>query len=211
MKISYRAERGGVADHLRGLSNGGITVMPMKYGDKKIVYMKAPRTGGTSVLNTLKRNGVKPMNPLKGWLQDITDEELKEYLIFSFVRNPWDRLISVSRYFRFKPKYFVTGLRAGKPISKNARRHAYPCSLFTHKDGKQFVDVIFRYENLQNDFNLLCDYLGVTRSSLPHLSKSRKTREYSSSYVIGGKLDLGVRQKYKDDVELLGYDFCDGD
>lgn len=208
VEITIKTNRDGISTHLKNISKRGVVVLPMQYKDKKIVYMKAPRTGGSSVHNTLKRNGVKGIGNVR-WLETITDEELKKYFIFSFVRNPWDRLMSVSAYFMYKPKYFLTGYRSDKLLDKNARRHALPCSLFTHKDGEQFVDTIFRYENLQEHFDLLCDYLGIDRVTLPHLSKSKKRNKYK--YFIGGELDLGVREFYKDDIKLLGYTFGEGE
>jgi chondroitin 4-sulfotransferase 11 len=203
--------RYGLADHLRHIHSLGVVILPFE--ELKIIYMKVPKTGGTSILSALRQKGYK--RPTKfdrdRWLREITDDELEKYFIFSFVRNPWDRLLSVAKYFGFKPKSVLSGTRNnGKvSLSKNAKEHALPCSMFTHKDGKQFVDVVFRYEKLQEHFDLLCDRLGIERSKLPHLVKSRIDRDYKKHYKLGGRLDLGVRRVYKDDIELLGYRFED--
>jgi len=50
-------KRVGLADHLRYLHTIGVAILP--FVDLKIVYMKVPKTGGTSIINTLRTKGYK--------------------------------------------------------------------------------------------------------------------------------------------------------
>ncbi|MDD4955629.1 MAG: sulfotransferase family 2 domain-containing protein [Candidatus Omnitrophica bacterium] len=79
----------------------------------KFIFFSNPRTGSESV-----RKALDPFSDIFSSVNDpvynnhITPEELKnhflkmgwdwdKYFKFCFVRNPWDRLVSI--YYRFKP------------------------------------------------------------------------------------------------------------
>jgi len=194
-----------VSDYIRLLESryeGSIII----FYDPMLIYMKIPRTGGTSALSVIKRNAkILKGDSRKRVIASLTDESLADYFIFSFVRNPWDRVISVSKYFHFKPKHIVAGKIRNAEIKKKADFHSVPCSEFTHVDGKLFVDFVGRFERLQEDFDILCGIIGIKKTSLPVLSKSRFKGEYRSHY--GDKLQYAVRQKYKDDIRNFEYKF----
>ena len=43
---------------------------------------------------------------------------------------------------------------------------------WSHLNGERFADFVGRYENLQDDFDKVCDMLGVRKQLLPRLSSS---------------------------------------
>src|SRR5690348_4048323 len=94
----------GLADYLRTFEHpGGIIVSE----ERKFIYMKAPRTAGTSILRKVLEPAIPGMihekdapEAFAAWKRRITDERLAEYFIFSFVRNPWDRFVSIACYFK---------------------------------------------------------------------------------------------------------------
>ena len=65
-------------------------------------------------------------------------------------------------------------------------------------------DYVIRFENLQEDFNKLCDKIGYERMELPHLNKT-KHKEYWE-YFDPETNDIFM-ERYGDDVENLGYTF----
>lgn len=96
--------RDGLADFLRRHAHaGGIIVCE----SRRFLCMKPCRTGGTSLL----REFLEPRVPgiihqkdhpkeFREWMSRITDDSLREYFIFSVIRNPWDRAVSIATYFR---------------------------------------------------------------------------------------------------------------
>jgi hypothetical protein len=66
--------------------------------NKKLLFIHIPRTGGTSIEQSFGRprckegiNSLTQHNTLKQYSEK---EDINSYFTFSFVRNPWDRLIS---------------------------------------------------------------------------------------------------------------------
>ncbi|MCP3890269.1 MAG: sulfotransferase family protein, partial [Desulfobulbaceae bacterium] len=71
-------------------------------------------------------------------------------------------------------------------------------------DGKQLVDDIGKLENLQEDFDLFCQKVGI-RVALPHKNKSRKKHDYKKYY--DNKTRDIVARRFRRDIETFGYTF----
>jgi hypothetical protein len=199
--------RQGLADYFRAHQHQrGIIVCP----DRKFIYMKSAKTAGSSILRGLLEEQIDGIIHQKdhpqefdAWLEGIDDQALEEYFIYSVVRNPWDRAVSISRYFDMSLADFLKNFRRltrKEPI----RSHALPQSIYTHKDTGIFVDMICRVESLQSDMNLVFDEIGLPRQRLPFLNVSNR-RHYSEFYT-DQDVDR-VATLYADDIRNYGYMF----
>ena len=135
---------------------------------------------------------------------------------FCFVRNPWDRLVSLFFYRGLHEKYesfrqfCMTFKDEGiEPIglynSKLNSQFNDQINWIIGRNGKLLVDFIGRYERVEEDFEKICSILGI-RKKLPHKNVTRHLnyKEYYDPLTI----EI-VREKYRRDIEFLGYDFCE--
>lgn len=97
---------------------------------------------------------------------------------FSFVRNPWERIVSEYRYRNyFHHRSFRDFLRYRLPAPgwDDRYRHIMPQYDMLHdQDGKLLVDFLGRFETLAQDFARVCKQLGMDCSELPHRNPSDK-------------------------------------
>jgi hypothetical protein len=112
----------------------------------------------------------------------ISQQDFDNYFKFSFVRNPWSRLVSEYRYRNFLShksfKDFVMH-KLPKPGWDDKYRHVMPQSdMLYDNNGRLLVDFVGKFENLQQDFDQVCIQLGFNDSRLPHINSSdKKSRE----------------------------------
>jgi hypothetical protein len=190
--------------------------------DKQFIFIHCQKCGGESIEHALTGKADVGYNgdlfegsPEKHWgKQNYIDAYGKEvwnnYFTFSFVRNPWERMIS---WICYRDKRF--NLYNGKinkdilikEISMRPEHTSYVNMLgLLDSDSKQ-MDFIGKVENMQNDFEYVCDRLRIPRILLPHNNKSN--HNHYSEYYDNETVEL-VANKYSKDIEMFGYSFESG-
>lgn len=155
----------------------------------------------------------------------IEQDLFEDYFKFTFVRNPWARLVSEynfrgdSRRISFRD-FVLQGLTEGDPYSDKYRHTAPQCEFIYDQAGNQLVDYVGRFESLQRDFSHICSKLKIVESQLPHVnsSKNKKTpskiaepfrrgKEYTEYY--DEETREAVARLYEKDISAFGYTFGD--
>jgi hypothetical protein len=191
----------------------------------RFIFIHIPKTGGVSIFNSLlpylgpndisidseKRHteGKK----IELFLSQIYGEEKakeiwKNYFKFAFVRNPYDRVLSNYFYVRNTPEHIAYKNYLDYKSFKDAIKNiaiGRPCYEYIIDDeGKIIVDFIGRFENLQEDFNIICDKLNLPKISLVHDNKTNH-KDYGEYYDKESR-DI-VDKRFKRDLEMFGYNF----
>ena len=109
--------------------------------------------------------------------QYVPQEMFDKYFIFSFVRNPWDRMVSIYKWLSFSKlcdfKTFIMDRVWNELLDRKYYWMIKPQYNFIFdKDGKQLVDFIGRYENLHDDFNEVCKNIGLSSHELPVVNRA---------------------------------------
>ena len=147
----------------------------------------------------------------------ISDDVFDSYFKFAFVRNPWDKAVSEYHWYlrygdriTFKEWIRTLGnrlLRTSKPpvleIGHNIPQYEYVYD----GNGRLLVDFVGRFERLQEDFDTVCEIIGIENSFLPRLqTTTSKRRRYYKEYYDNQGIST-IATIYKRDIELFGYEF----
>jgi hypothetical protein len=144
-----------------------------------------------------------------------------DYLIFVASRNPWDKFVSGWKYLQKSfPKVlkrtFIKGLSLKEAALNLPKYQTGPSGhdyrhitrnqvdILIDKSGKFIPNVVIRFENLQEDFNVVCDKIGIPRQQLPHHNKTEH-KHYTEYYDEETKQI--VAEKYAKDIEYFSYKF----
>jgi hypothetical protein len=209
---------------------------------KKVIYCGIPKVACSSFklicadILFPKRDRSKhvhgQINFPKISIEDIG--QYKDYFKFCFVRNPWDKTVSLYRdkilneasgndpYFgKIRPGIsdvlarfdcFESGMSFESFVyaiysipDQEADIHFQSQYTFiTDQDREFFVDFIGRFEKLGEDYQKICEITGMPEVQLPHLKRTSPL-DYRTLYNENTK--QLVAKRYKEDIELFQFAF----
>lgn len=205
----------------------------------KFIFFANPKTASSSVrqflnpytdvqpvLNYLKRTNENPFYP------HITPQETRVlfqdfawdfygYQRFTFVRNPWARLVSLYEHVMRNPENkmnFQDWLYSIKPCGTGGggedyqRWRKYGAYSIEHyikdSEGNILVDKVIRLEDIQKDLRPFLSALGlpdVTKRTLNHSNERKNKKHYSQYY--NSDTQAYVKANYRYDIINYGYTF----
>ena len=188
---------------------------------KKLVYFHNPKTAGSSITRTLapfctKSKELEGLVMGGGWQGKFHHDgnqhqrmtltqygEFRDYFKFSFVRNPFDIVLS---YWEKSTKDRNYGTLEEFLLSNDfpgERALRYTQTEYLDVDN---LDYIGRYETLQQDWVYIAEKHGLPYD-LPLLNE-RKTKQYNHYREYYTTLSRKiVEQRYQKDLEVFEYDF----
>jgi len=181
------------------------------------IFIHINKTGGTSIDKSLGIS-VKKHLTAKQIIDIVGEKKWKESFKFTFVRNPWDKVVS---HYKYRVKTNQTNLKeknisfaewVKKTYGKNKDSLYYdnPQMFYQQTDwlkdnnGKIDIDFIGKFENMNNDFKYIQKKIKIF-NNLPHLNKTVPTN-YKDFYTEKELIDI-INDAFKEDIKLFNYTF----
>jgi hypothetical protein len=205
-------------DVLRGESQ----VFRPCFQETKSIFIHIPKAAGTSIARAIYGMNVghrKAVDYCK-----VSKREYKKYYTYSFVRNPWDRVVSAYNFAKQggtsyvqpipNPIYqsklfsdfetFVTQWLSTADL-RNEDVVFAPQHWYIYDENMQcLVDHIGRIETLTNDLQILEKQLNM-KIVIEQLNQSNRKNDYRSYFTEETKAI--VTSIYQKDIELFKYEF----
>ena len=163
--------------------------------------------GLTDYCNILIKDGVKLCDKTKLKIQN-TLKYNSSFFKFSFVRNPWDRVVSAYEYLKGRGIInvsFKDFILSGIEYTDVKWHYAITqFDIIGDGDSTLLVDFVGRFEILQEDFNRVCKIIGIKPVKLPY--KNNSTHSHYSVYYDDTLKEVVDKLYYKD-IKIFGYEY----
>lgn len=193
-----------------------------EFDRKKAIFVHIPKCAGIAVKRVLFDDLSGGHTKLATYCRVFEPELFLSYFKFTFIRNPWDRLVSAYHYLQGggfgerDKRWFERELGGYKNFddfvrnwlrTENIRKHIHfiPQVDFLEDESHNgvTVDYIGFYENIDNDFNFIANRIGVVSALKQRNASSHKSYK---NYYCETTRDI-VRDVYRRDIERFNYDF----
>lgn len=192
-------------------------VMPNRYArvtskENKFVCFFVAKSATNTIKNILKMNNVFKDAVVDIRTEDYFKEDYTDYVKFTFVRNPWDRVVSCyfnkvvrKAYSPFEEcygkdfEYFVRFIDRQNLLEGNTH-----ISLQIGQIPMEEIDFIGRLENFSEDFSYALSLVGIEYKCLLH--KNKTNHLHYSKYYTDETREI-IARKYQPDIEAFGYQF----
>ena len=207
-----------------------------KYG---FWFVDIPRTSSTSIKNELakiygityakRKLGATGFDNLRyifpchlpaQQIRSIIGEELWERIFtFTFIRNPWDRMVSLFHYMKEQGNLpeevvfrdYVLQFNTPRYMLKSHAHsyHAYYYGLSEYvvdSDDNVIVDYIGRYENRMEDIRAISDKISCQDLGNLCLQRIERSHKHYSEYYDDETKDV-ISRVFKRDIEMFEYSF----
>lgn len=150
-------------------------------------------------------------------IKKLTGEEVwNSYFTFSFVRNPWDRMVSLYNWC-CKGKYDFTICQeaiAATDFSQFIRGKCFktvPAQIdyLTNAQNQVLVDFIGKQESIQEDFDYVCEKLQVPSTNMvkfKHNVRARSLNSYRDYYKTDEDIEI-IKNQFISDIDYFKYKF----
>ena len=197
---------------------------------RKPIYIRMPRCGSTTIVDVCSKNNIKYYGGrgMGFWgydtiLKKNTSEKLHECIsnyvgekvydesfVFTTARNPYSRAVSMFKHVSWKSvksfKYFCHKVIKNEYPSKCARWHSSTITEHIVDNDHLKVDFVIKLENFQEDFDTICDKIGIPHQQLPHKNKSKSKHKHYTEYYDEETKQI-IAENYAKDIEYFGYEF----
>ncbi|WP_448210854.1 sulfotransferase family 2 domain-containing protein [Colwellia sp. MEBiC06753] len=192
------------------------------FDDKKAIFIHLPKCAGVSVNKALFGNLAGGHLTYREYQAILGTKTLDKYFTFTFVRNPWDRVVSAYHFlknggFGAQDKHwfdhnlghnhdfneFVLDWLTPNNIWK--KHHFRPQTHYLkNRQAQVALDFIGRVENMALDFDYVAKRLNC---DVNLLEKSNISQHLGYHNYFSQEAKERVAKIYKQDIEMFGYNF----
>ena len=186
---------------------------------KSALFLHCPKVASVSIRIILENCGFQKvkLGEYPDFINNFDKTKLKiqntlkynsSLFTFSFVRNPWDRVVSAYEYLNRSISISFKDFIFSDFVNPDVKWH-YGITQFDiigDGDSTPLVDFIGRFERLQEDFNRVCKIIGIRPVLLPYKNKSIH-KHYSEYY--DDTLKEVVDKLYYKDIKIFSYNYED--
>ena len=174
----------------------------------KCIFIHIPRTAGTSIEMFFRCGDEESKHfNARDIYQSIDQDTWDSYFKFSFIRNPWDRVVSMWSMPAFSIRNTI-GKQVGHPL-KYFIQHYEP---FSWEHGMTIhdylnhgeMDHIGRFEDRVNDLKIISEKIGVDINESINTKKS--DHKHYTEYYDDETRDM-VAEIYAKDIDAFEYEF----
>ena len=164
----------------------------------KFIFIHVHRTGGTSIINLLKRELGTDVDEISehgnvNSSERILIEENPDYRIIGMVRNPWDRILSwyslINKWndftmeeSRVEFQKFLEQKSATKP--DDPYFHYNQLDYFPNTDSKRIS--LYRFENFEEETKKMFSLINLEVGKIPHTNMTER-KKYQDYYAPESK------------------------
>jgi hypothetical protein len=193
----------------------------------KGLFVHIPKCAGVAVSQGLFLERTSQHATILDYMLAYNKEEFDSLFKFTFVRNPWDRLVSayvflkqggINQFDQFwSEKHlspfddfddFVRSWIKKRNVEKSLHFKPQVRFLCQPRSLRTLVDFVGYFENLSSDFAAIAERLGISASLEKVNITSNKEDDYKSYYTDTTRNI--VSEVYRDDIQVFGYDFDKG-
>lgn len=208
---------------------------------RRYIFIHIPKTGGTAMALALESRAMKDdimlgdtpkarkrrkkVDPAQAsgrlWkhstLKDlggiVTPDEMRDFFVFTMVRNPWDRAVSYYHWLQEQAfdhpavtlsKSLPFGEFLRHPMTRNGFRNSPSASYVTGPGGENFCNLFIRLESSDSDADPLWRHLGF-RLTLDRVNVSRRRDDYRL-YFSDSDAEI-IALDCAEDIRRFGYSF----
>lgn len=194
------------------------------YDEQKCIFVHVPKCAGISISVSLFGNQGGAHLRIPHYQLIFSKREFEAYFKFTFVRNPWDRLVSAFLFLKKGGANRTDKLWAEEHLSRfgdfhtfvtdwvdqknvNMMKHFVPQHKFICEPRSEIpsVDFIGRFERLHEDFSHIQIKLR-SKSDLQYLNRTEGSKKDYRDYYTDATRKI-VADVYQEDIRIFGYDF----
>ncbi|BBM82390.1 sulfotransferase family 2 domain-containing protein [Candidatus Uabimicrobium amorphum] len=195
----------------------GKVDLPPEFCEKKLVFFHIPKAAGKSLATAIYGTDINHFT----YRQVSQQLDMCNYYTFTFVRNPWDRMVSAYNFLcrggwgkvdRFwvesRKPHLETYSKFLSYVANHPQEmvHFLPQTYWLSNHNSEIaLDFIGKFEHLHHDYQKLCAILNID-SPLPHINASKRNKDYRSYYKTSKDVEI-IRTLYKNDIRVFGYEY----
>ena len=183
--------------------------------ERKFIWFRVAKTGSRTIFNHLKESGIH-LDVEHGRLLRYPVKSFDDYFKFSFVRNPWDRLVSCwknkvidSNLFRFNDSELEKMRHFENFVAYAANLNVDTCNRHLRSQSSLIdlnnIDYLGRMETYADDINHIFRKLDLNTTEVVPKNVTANRKPYHEYYYQ----DLAEKDAriYSTDIQIFGYRF----